>query len=344
MATLGQVSISEPAPPPSHIRTFHPRRGRIGPERARTLADLWPEWGFDIGEPDVDEDLDVDVARAVHLAHAVHAGDTARAADLAGAADTIREADVRREREADLASGIDVARASGPASAANAARDADVPRGGDPVGEIDAAAAPGPTPPPTSDTHTRAFDPAELFGRLPGAPERPLVLEIGCGMGEATVERAAADPGRDYLGVDVHTPGLGNLLSLARDSGLTNVRAARGDAVELLRDLVKPGSVDTIQVFFPDPWPKARHHKRRIIRPDLVALMRERLRPGGVLHCATDWADYAEQMLQVLSADPGLVNTADGFAPRPDWRPVTKFERRARAAGRDVFDLVFTAR
>lgn len=170
------MSISEPAPPPSHIRTFHPRRGRIGPERARTLADLWPEWGFDIGEPDVDEDLDVDVARAVHLAHAVHAGDTARAADLAGAADTIREADVRREREADLASGVDVAR------------------------------APGPTPPPTSDTHTRAFDPAELFGRLPGAPERPLVLEIGCGMGEATVERAAADPGRDYLGVDVHAP------------------------------------------------------------------------------------------------------------------------------------------
>ena len=263
LATLGQVNTSESGPQPSHIRTFHPRRGRIGPERARTLAELWPEWGFDIGAPDVDGDLDADVARVAQAAQAARAG---------------------------------------------------------------------------------AFDPAELFGRPPGAPERPLVLEIGCGMGEATVERAAADPARDYLGVDVHTPGLGNLLTLARDRGLGNVRVARGDAVELLRDQIKPGSVDTIQVFFPDPWPKARHHKRRIIRPDLVALMRERLRPGGVLHCATDWADYAEQMLQVLSADPGLVNTVDGFAPRPRWRPVTKFERRARAAGRDVFDLVFTAR
>ena len=199
-----------------------------------------------------------------------------------------------------------------------------------------------------------AFDPAALFGRArgngrgngngDGGAERPLVLEIGCGMGEATVERAAADPDRDYLGVDVHTPGLGNLLSLARDRGLDNVRAACGDALELLTDQVKPGSVDTIQVFFPDPWPKARHHKRRIIQPDIVALMRERLRPGGVLHCATDWTDYAQQMLEVLSADPGLANTADGFTPRPDWRPVTKFERRALAEGREVYDLVFVAR
>ena len=244
--------MSEPGPQSSHIRTFHPRRGRIGPTRAQALADLWPSWGFDISPP------------------AAEPGE-------------------------------------------GAARD-------------------------------QAFDPAALFGRPPGSPERPLVLEIGCGMGEATVERAAADPGRDYLGVDVHTPGLGNLLTLARENGLDNVRAACGDAVEFLRDLVKPASVDTIQVFFPDPWPKARHHKRRIIRPDLVALMRERLRPGGILHCATDWADYAQQMLDVLGNDPGLVNTADGYAPRPDWRPVTKFERRARVAGREVFDLIFVAR
>ena len=193
------------------------------------------------------------------------------------------------------------------------------------------------------DADSPAFDPAALFGH-PAEADRPLVLEIGCGMGEATVAQAAADPGRDYLGVDVHTPGLGNLLSLAHDQGLENVRAAQGDAIDLLRDLVKPGSVDTIQVFFPDPWPKARHHKRRIIQPEIVALMRERLRSGGMLHCATDWADYAGQMLNVLSADPGLANTADGYAPRPDRRPVTKFERRALEAGREVFDLVFTVR
>jgi tRNA (guanine-N7-)-methyltransferase len=189
-----------------------------------------------------------------------------------------------------------------------------------------------------------AFDPVALFGHPPDSAARPLVLEIGCGMGEATIEQAAADPGRDYLGVDVHTPGLGNLLALARTRGLVNVRAAQGDAIELLRDLVKPASIDTIQVLFPDPWPKARHHKRRIIQPHIVALMRERLRPGGTLHCATDWAEYAEQMLAVLSNDPGLFNTADGYAPRPSWRPVTKFESRALLADREIFDLVFTAR
>jgi tRNA (guanine-N7-)-methyltransferase len=156
---------------------------------------------------------------------------------------------------------------------------------------------------------------------------------------------ADADPDRDYLAVDVHTPGLANLLALAERDGLTNVRAARGDAVELLRDLLKPGSLDAVHVFFPDPWPKAKHHKRRIVRPDVVALIRERLAPGGVLHCATDWAPYATQMLEVLTADPGLRNTFesyDGYAPPPASRPVTRFERRALAAGRDVYDLVFT--
>ncbi len=124
--------------------------------------------------------------------------------------------------------------------------------------------------------HGIAFDQAELFGR-----EAPLVLEIGCGMGDATVVMAAADPDRDYLAVDVHTPGLANLLALAERDGLTNLRAARGDAVELLRDLMKPGSLDAVHVFFPDPWPKAKHHKRRIVRTDVVALIRERLAPGG---------------------------------------------------------------
>jgi tRNA (guanine-N7-)-methyltransferase len=237
-----QVIALDPAPDPEtptglHIRTFHPRRGRIGTVRADALARLWPERGFTI----------------------------------------------------------------------------------DPAG-------PG-------------FDAAALFGR-----RAPLVLEIGCGMGEATAAMAAADPGRDYLGADVHTPGLANLLAIAEREGLDNVRAARGDAVELLRDLMKPDALDAVHVFFPDPWPKAKHHKRRIIRPDAVALIRERLRPGGVLHCATDWAPYAEQMALVLAADPGLRNRHDGFAPRPGTRPVTKFERRALAAGRAVFDLVFERR
>ena len=181
------------------------------------------------------------------------------------------------------------------------------------------------------------FDPVALFGR-----EAPLVLEIGCGMGDATAAMAAADSGRDYVAVDVHTPGLANLLALAERDALTNVRAARGDAVELLRDLMKPGSLDAVHVFFPDPWPKAKHHKRRIVRPDVVALIRERLAPGGLLHCATDWAPYAAQMLEVLNADPGLRNRHDGYAPRPASRPVTRFERRALAAGRDVYDLEFT--
>lgn len=169
----------------------------------------------------------------------------------------------------------------------------------------------------------------------------PLVLEIGCGMGEAMLAMAAADPERDYLGVDVHTPGLGAMLARADADGIRNVAVARGDAVELLRHGVRSASLDAINVFFPDPWPKARHHKRRIIRPEIVALMRDRLRPGGVLHTATDWVHYAEQMLDVLAADPGLRNTADGFALRPTGRPLTKFERRGIAAGRSIHDLVF---
>jgi tRNA (guanine-N7-)-methyltransferase len=186
------------------------------------------------------------------------------------------------------------------------------------------------------ETTPRDLDRGALFGR-----RAPLVIEIGCGMGEAMLAMAAADPERDYLGVDVHTPGLGAMLARAERDGIGNVAVARGDAVELLLHGIRPGSLDAINVFFPDPWPKARHHKRRIIRPEIVALMRDRLRPGGVLHTATDWVHYAEQMLDVLAADPGLCNTADGYAPRPGDRPLTKFERRGIAAGRSIHDLVF---
>ena len=216
------------------VRTFHPRRGRMGARHAAALTDLWPRWGL-----------------------TVHDGDR--------------------------------------------------------------------TP----------LDPAELFGRV-----APVVLEIGFGMGDATAAMAAADPDRDYLAIEVHTPGVANLLALAGDLGLTNVRVARGDALSLVARLA-PATLDAVHVYFPDPWPKARHHKRRLIRPAHVAELAARLRPGGLLHCATDWPDYAAEMHATLDAEPLLANTHDGFAPRPAHRPVTKFERRALAAGRPVADLMY---
>ncbi len=185
-------------------------------------------------------------------------------------------------------------------------------------------------------TEVSPLDPPALYGRT-----APLVLEIGSGMGDATADLAAADPDRDYLAVEVHRPGVANLLALVEQRRLTNVRVAYGDAVDLLRHAIRPDSVDAVHVFFPDPWPKARHHKRRLIQPSHVALLRSRLVPGGTLHCATDWAPYAEAMLRTLTADPGLVNTADGFAARPAHRPRTKFEERGTDAGRDVYDLLF---
>ncbi|WP_342664503.1 tRNA (guanosine(46)-N7)-methyltransferase TrmB [Longispora albida] len=183
------------------------------------------------------------------------------------------------------------------------------------------------------------------YGLPPGpvTSERPLVLEIGSGMGDATAAMAAADPGRDYLAVEVHFAGVANLLSLVEEHELDNVRVYEGDAVVLLTERIAPGSLDAVHIYFPDPWPKPRHHKRRIIRPELVALIRSRLAAGGVLHCATDWAEYAEVMLEVLSADPGLENTCEGFAARPEYRVLTKFEQRGVEAGREIFDLVFRA-
>jgi len=170
--------------------------------------------------------------------------------------------------------------------------------------------------------------------------ERPLVLEIGSGMGEAALAMAAADPGRDYLAVEIHTPGVANLLAAVEDQGLTNVRVVVGDALELLRDRIPPDRLDAIHVYFPDPWPKVRHHKRRLVQPGHVALLASRLAPGGRLHCATDDAGYAAAMLATLTSS-SLVNCFESYAPRDDRRPLTKFEQRALDAGRDVFDLVF---
>jgi tRNA (guanine-N7-)-methyltransferase len=227
-------------PHPRRIRTFHPRRGRTGTQRAEALVRLWPRFGLDIP---------VDPARR---------------------------------------------------------------------GPMDVAA---------------------LFGR-----RAPLVLEIGSGMGDAAVAMAAADPDRDYLAVDVHTPGLGRVLTEIEARGLTNLRAGRGDAVELVRDCLSPASLAAVHIFFPDPWPKARHHKRRLVQPETVALLADRLEPGGLLLCATDWPDYAEQMLDVLGDEPRLVNLHDGVAPRLAGRPVTAFERRALDAGRHITDLAFARR
>ncbi|WP_127542524.1 tRNA (guanosine(46)-N7)-methyltransferase TrmB [Actinoplanes sp. OR16] len=175
------------------------------------------------------------------------------------------------------------------------------------------------------------LDLTELFGN--GAP---VVLEIGFGMGDATAEMAAQDPKRNYLAVEVHTPGIGNLLALAGERNLTNLRIAHGDAMQLVHRIA-PGSLDAVHVYFPDPWPKARHHKRRLIQPSNVALLRDRLRPGGVLHCATDWPDYAEAMAGTLDADPGLSLLPEAKNPRP----TTKFERRGSEAGRPISDFLY---
>ncbi len=177
------------------------------------------------------------------------------------------------------------------------------------------------------------LDATALFGR-----RAPLVLEIGPGMGETTAAMAQADPDRDYLAVEVHLPGLANLLVLVERLGLTNLRVAPGDALDLARHAIGESTLDAVHAFFPDPWPKARHHKRRLVQPEHVALLRSRLRPGGTLHVATDWAPYAEQMVEVLAADEGLDSA--GAVPRPPHRPVTKFEARGLATGRPSTDVI----
>lgn len=176
--------------------------------------------------------------------------------------------------------------------------------------------------------------------------DAPVLLEIGSGMGETTAQLAAAEPNVNYLAVEVYKPGLAQLILRAEKLGLTNLRLLRGDAVTLLTEHIAEASLAGVRIFFPDPWPKARHHKRRLVQPEFVALVASRLAAGGMLHLATDWQNYADQMLTVCSAEPLLRNMhADapgGWAPRPDWRPITKFENRAHEAGRECRDLMFT--
>jgi tRNA (guanine-N7-)-methyltransferase len=178
-----------------------------------------------------------------------------------------------------------------------------------------------------------------VFGRA-----APRILEIGFGMGEGLAEVAAAHPESDYLGVEVHTPGVGALLKRIGERSLSNVRVIQHDAVDVLTRMLTPDSLAGIHIFFPDPWHKKRHHKRRLIQPPLVQSLASRVQKGGYIHLATDWQDYAEQILAVLSAEPMLQNTVRDFAPRPHTRPLTKFEQRGIRLGHGVWDLVFRRR
>ena len=176
----------------------------------------------------------------------------------------------------------------------------------------------------------------EIFGR-----DAPVVVEIGSGMGETTARIARENPATDYVAIEVHAPGVGSLLKMLAEEAVPNVRVVQHDAVDVMREMVPESSLAGIHVFFPDPWPKKRHHKRRLIQPAFTALAASRLAAGGYLHVATDWQDYAEHVLAVLSATPGLRNTAEAFAPRPATRPETKFERRGLNLGHGVWDIVF---
>jgi len=171
--------------------------------------------------------------------------------------------------------------------------------------------------------------------------EAPTILEIGFGMGETTEKIALARPDDNFLGVEVFNAGVGALLKRIEASNLQNIRIIQHDAVEVLRDMLAPESLAGVHIYFPDPWPKTRHHKRRLIQPPLIELLASRMKSGAYIHCATDWQHYAEQMLTVLSGETSLQNTCEGFAPRPEFRPLTKFENRGLRLGHCVWDVIF---
>ena len=178
----------------------------------------------------------------------------------------------------------------------------------------------------------------QIFGR-----EAPIVLEIGFGMGQSLLDMAEAEPESNFIGIEVHRPGVGACLAEANERGITNLRLFEHDAVEILRDCIVDSSLSRVQLYFPDPWHKKRHHKRRIVQPAFVQDLRQKLKIGGVFHMATDWEHYAEHMLEVMSGADGFKNqsTDHPYAPRPDYRPVTKFEKRGERLGHGVWDLLF---
>ena len=183
---------------------------------------------------------------------------------------------------------------------------------------------------------TTQLEPALFFER-----SAPVILEIGFGMGESTAQIAYSRPDLDFIGVEVHTPGVGSLLKHIDERGLSNVRVIQHDAVEVLQHMIGANTLAGVHIFFPDPWPKLRHHKRRLIQADFVSLIASRLQPGAYLHAATDWEAYAEHILATLLQEPELRNTAAAYAPRPDYRPLTKFEQRGFKLGHGVWDIVF---
>lgn len=187
--------------------------------------------------------------------------------------------------------------------------------------------------------HGQTLDLTKTFGR-----DAPRILEIGFGMGETTATIAASNPECDYLGIEVHTPGVGALLKRIGEAGLDNVRIIQHDAVDVLEHMLPDTCLDGAHIFFPDPWPKKKHHKRRLVQSGFIHLLSRKLKPDGYLHLATDWEDYARRMLDVLLAEAGLINTCHDFAPRPAWRPLTKFERRGLKLGHGVWDLLFRKR
>lgn len=176
----------------------------------------------------------------------------------------------------------------------------------------------------------------DIFGNT-----NPIVVEIGFGMGAATAEIAEKNPHINYIGIEVHKPGVGRLLGEIRKRDLKNLYIIEYDAIEVLEKMFVDGSINGFHIFFPDPWPKKRHHKRRLVQSPFIKQLVSRLKPGGYIHCATDWEDYAMQMMEVLSSEEALQNRFEGFAPRPDYRPLTKFENRGIKLGYGVWDLIF---
>ncbi len=179
---------------------------------------------------------------------------------------------------------------------------------------------------------------SELFGR-----EAPVVLEIGFGMGDSLIEMASQQPENNYIGIEVHKPGVGRLLSRANEAGVSNIRVYAEDAIEVLAQCIPDNSLDVLQLFFPDPWHKKKHHKRRIVQPEFVQTVRKKLKVGGYFHMATDWENYAEHMMDVMTEAEGYQNKAGEriYSPQPEWRPVTKFQKRGERLGHGVWDLMF---